>query len=562
MIYSIDQLHAASSPFHGNALDPLDWASRLPDLSVFGFAADPAFTADLWDGQQVAQLAMRNVASALRMAAGRVAITQGWSGAQIPAVVGMFRDSLDTLSAGLDLASKVLGSKAFTEALDQLGWIPYVGWVLELIASVVELVVSIVQAVGNRREAEARKLLAGVGTLPLAQWNQGADEVLTRAMMMRLEGYDAQWIVSPRHPATKASDFLAKPVELRPGDDRWAAWVLYTGGAPGPGEGSEGLGFVPGSRNLHGAMELRTRGAGNLRDLGAFYPTARMAAVQWWEMIVAGGPAMFSVDAKAARQAWADYLHAAVAFGDEVLSGWSTSITATTLGAKSHTCVAELYGVGECRKGKRGKLVPTVGDGHRSAYRDYMLELFDPRRFDADKGWSRDNIDWNDTVPGRALANLEERQRAVLRSLACMTVDDTAVKGQPRFRAIGTTTSKGPLWQRWYESVTAVLQGNDWRRVRFDDVPEGALKAELRDRCLAAGIDCNQLGKQIETTLAAGPSSLGDPVPPTPPNPVEVQIGLVTFVGPPVPKKRRRGALTWALAAGVLGGAWAISRRK
>ena len=560
MIFSIDDLHDASSWFGGHGLDPLDWSSRLPDLSVFGFRADPALSADLWDGQQVAQLAMRNVASALRMAAGRVAITQGFGGPQLAAIGDLFRDPLDTLSAGLDLAAKVVGSQTFTAALDQLGWIPYAGWVLEVITSVVDLVVGIVRAVGNRREAEARKLLASIATLPLAQWSQGADEVLTRAMMLRLEEHDAQWIVSPRYPATSGRDFVATPAEVRPGDDRWAAWVVYTGGAPEAGQGSKGLGFVPGSRNLHGAMELRTRGAADLRDLGAFYPTARMAAVQWWEMIVAGGPAMFSVDASEARRAWADYVRSAVEFGDSVLGGWSTSITATTMGATSHLCVPSLYGVGQCRKGKNGKLVPIVGDGHRSAYRDYVFELFDPRRFDADAPWDRENIDWNDTVPGRALANLEERQRAVLQSLACMTVDDSEVDGKPRFRAIGTATRKGPLWQRWYDSVVAVLQGNDWRRVRFEDVPEGALKAELRDRCMAAGINCSNLGKQIETSLVA-PSTLGNPVPPTPPNPIEVEIGHFTFATA-TPKKRRRGAMTWALAAGVLGGLWAFSRRK
>jgi hypothetical protein len=85
-----------------------------------------------------------------------------------------------------------------------------------------------------------------------------------------------------------------------------------------------------------------------------------------------------------------------------------------------------------------------------------------------------------------------------------MTVDDSVVDGQARFRAIGTATSKRPLWQRWYDSVVAILQSNDRRRVRFDDVPEGALEAELRDRC---------------------------------------------------------SAMTWALAAGVPGGAWALARK-
>ena len=562
MIFSLDQLRDPDSVFHGNAGDPLEWTSRLPDLSVFGFGADPALAADLWNGQQVAQLAMRNVASAIRLASGRVAITQGFSIRQLPALSGLFMDSLDTLYSGIDLASKLLGTEVFIEALDSLGWIPIVGWVLEIVVSVVELVIDLTQTIGDLREAKARDALARVATIPLAQWSQGADEVLTRTMMMRLGEHDAQWIVSPRYPATAANDFRAKAEVVNPGDQRWAGWVVYTGGGPGVlGEGSPGLGFVPGTRNLHGAMEMRTRGARDMRDLGAFYPTARMAAVQWWEMIVAGGPAMFSIDASAARQAWADYLRSAVDFGHDVLSGWSTSITATGLDATTHTCVPELYGIGECRKVRRNKLVPIVGTGHRSVYLDYLLTLFEPRRHDPDRGWDRDNIDWDDTVPGRALANLEQRQQAVLQSLACMNVDDSAVDGQPRFRAIGTATNKGPLWQRWYDSVVAVFQTGDWRRVRFEDVPEGALKQELRDRCLAEGIDCDQLGRQHETAFAA-PSSLGDPVPPTPPNPIEVEIESMSFVPPKSGSTKRRRPIAWLLAAGVLGGLWAATRKK
>lgn len=562
MIFSTDQLYDASSVFHGRGGDPLDWTSRLPDLSVFGFKADPALMGDLFGGEQVAQLAMRNVASALRLTAGRVAITQGFSSMQLPLLANLFGDPLEILTKGLDIAKEVLGSKAFSQAIDQIGWIPIVGWIIEILASVVELVIKIVANVRDKNLVEARRALAKIGTIPLAQWSQGADEVLARTMMMRLDDYDAQWIVSPRYPARSGSDFKAKPQEVNPGDDRWAGWLVYTGSLGAGAEGSSGLGFVPGTRNLHGAMELHTRGGRDLRDLGSFYPTARLAAVQWWEMIVAGGPAMFSIDARAARAAWADYLRSAVEFGDHVLDGWSMSINAAEFGATHETCVTELYGVGECRKAKRGQLVPIPGTGHRSAYLEYLFRLFEPRRRDTGKGWDRDNIDWEDTIPGRALENLQQRQRTVLQSLACMTVDDSVIDGQPRFRAIGTPTSKGPLWQRWYESVVTVFQSGDWRRVRFDDVPEGALKQELRERCASAGVECSQLGKQHATTLAPGPSSLGDPVPPTPPNPIEVMTAVFTLPEPKSPKKRRRiSASTLALAAGVLGGAWVLSKK-
>ena len=565
MIFSLDQLEAHDSVFHGRGGNPLDWSSTLPDLSVFGFSADPALGADLWSGGLVAQLAMRNVASALRLAVGRVAITQGFAAKQLPALSGLFGDSLETLYGGVDVAARILGSDGFSLALDALGWIPVAGWILDLVVSVVELVVDLVEAVGDLRERKAREALARVATVPLAQWSRGADEVLARTMMLRLGEHDAQWVVSPRYPATSAADLSATPQVVSPGDDRWAGWVVHSGGLGPGGEGSPGLGFVPGSRNLHGAMELRTRGARDLRDLGQFYPTARLAAVQWWEMVVAGGPSMFSVDASAASADWEDYVRSAVEFGDNKLSGWSTSKTATSFEATQHLCIPELYGVDQCRKSRRNALVPMLGTGHRSAYLEYLFALFDPQRRDPERGWDRDNIDWADTVPGRALANLEERQDAALQSLACMTVDDSEVDGRPRFRAIGTATRQGPLWQRWYESVSAVFQTGEWRNVKFDDIPEGALKAEVRERCAATGIDCTTLGKQHETSFAPAPSSLGDPVPPTPPNPIEVQLGTLT-AGPSPPTKhphqRKRSVGALPLAAGVLGGLVALTNNR
>lgn len=558
-IFSLDELHSQNSVFQGRAIDPLDWSSRLPDLSVFNFGADPALLEDLWDGQQVAQLAMRNVSSALRLAVGRVAITQGFASEQLPALNGLFADPLEALSKGLDIAKAILGSKVFTTALDQLGWIPVAGWIIEVVAGVVDLVVTIVEHVRNKRLEEARRELAQIRTLPIAKWSQGADETLTRTMMMRLDGYDAQWVVSPRYPAASGADFRATQQRVNPEDAYHAGWLVHTGTNDAEPVGSQGLGFLPGSRNLHGAMELRTRGSRDFRDLGGYFPTARLAAVQWWEMMVAGGPAMFSVDAGMARKSWSDYIWSAIEFGEDILSGWSASITAAQMGTAKHRCVPELYGIGDCRKSKTNKLVPIVGTGHRSVYLDYMFNLFDPRRHDPDQGWDRGNIDWDDTVPGRALKNLEERQDAVLQSLACMTVDDSDVDGMPRFRAIGTPTSKGPMWDRWYESVVAVFQSGDWRRVRFEDVPEGSLKNELRDRCIAEGIDCRKLGRQFETHLAA-PSSLGDPVPPTPPNPVEVQIGSLV-IPDDEPRRRRRNPMAVALAAGAIGGLWLLAQR-
>ena len=552
VIYDVDALTSPTSIFRGRGGDPLDWSSRLPDLSVFGMAADPALAADLWGGRQVGQLAIRNVASAFRIAVGRVALRHGFTRPQLPALSGLYRDSMEQLYSGLDIARSVLGSEAFSMAIDALGWIPVAGWIVEAIASVVQLVTGIVDAMGDRREDRARAELARIARLPLAQWSRGADEVLARSMMLQLEANDAQWIVSPRYPATAASDFKAMPQVVQPGDEQWAGWSVYTGGL-GPGsEASPGLGFIPGTRNLHGAVELRTRGARDLRDLGEFYPTARLAAVQWWEMIVAGGPAMFSVNAEKARTAWADYLRSALTFGDNILSGWSMSKTAAKLGATSHKCRSGDYGAGECRKSKRGKTVPIVGTGHRSAYRSYLLNLFSPRRLDEGRGWEFENIDWDDTIPGRALANLQERQDATLRSLQCMTVDDSEIDGKPRFPAIGTRSRKGPLWSRWFESVKAVFATDDWRNVAFDDVPEGDLKRELRERCTAAGVACASLGQRHEAAFASKPSSLGDPVPPSPPEPTEFR-----FVFRPPRKTQPRttskiGVGTAVLAAGVL----------
>ncbi|MCA9713033.1 MAG: hypothetical protein KDK70_44830, partial [Myxococcales bacterium] len=171
---------------------------------------------DLWGGEQVSRLAMRNVASALRLAIGRVAITQGFASEQFPALHGMFADPLEVLSKGLSLAEEILGSRAFSNAVDQIGWIPIVGWIIELVASVVELVVKIISSVRDKRLEDARKELAQIATLPIANWSRGADEVLTRSMMLRLDDCDAQWIVLPRYPATSKEDFRATPQRVNP----------------------------------------------------------------------------------------------------------------------------------------------------------------------------------------------------------------------------------------------------------------------------------------------------------------------------------------------------------
>jgi len=559
MIYTVGDLYDSASPFGGNGIDPLDWRTRLPDLSVFNFGADPGLLADLWNGQ-VDQLAFRNVASALRVSLGRVAITQGFTLPQMGGVRSIFSDPLELLAVGLDTARDVLGTKAFSKAVDAIGWIPIVGWVIEIISGVVDLVISIVAKVRDKKLEEARRVLAELGGVPIGQWTPGADEALTRTMMLKIGEYDSQYLVSPRYPARSKADFRARRSLVNPEDKYAAGWLVYTD-SPDV-EGSRGLGFVPGTRHLHAGMELRTRGARDFRDLGNYFPTARLSAVQWWEMMLAGGPAMFSVDADLASAAWADYLRSSFDFAYEVLDGWSMSTTATEMGATMEYCVPSLYGVGQCKESKAGDLVAIQGDGHRSVYLEYLFDLFDPRRKDLGKGWERSNIDWNDTIPGRALQNLKERQHATLQSLACMTVDDSDVGGKPRFRAIGTRQKKGPLWSRWEQSVQAVFQGGDWRRVRFDDVPEGRLKNELRERCEGEGIDCRDLGKQHETHFAS-PSVLGDPVPPTPPTPHEVRRSPKHLTGRfkrgkvedrPTHRARRRDPTVIALALGALGG--------
>lgn len=176
--------------------------------------------------------------------------------------------------------------------------------------------------------------------------------------------------------------------------------------------------------------------------------------------------------------------------------------------------------------------------------------------------WTTDNIDWSTIATSRALDNLEERQQAKLQSIECMYVDDSRDErtGQPRYRAIGTESSKGPMWNRWFDSVKSVFESGDWRRVRFKDVPEGRLKQELRQWCASHSVDCDTLGTP-GGFIAAGPSSLGDPVPPSPPDPREVQLGAYAFAAPKKRGKRRAGGASTAASLALLGGgAWALTK--
>ncbi len=577
-IWTLNELDDSGGVFKGRAGDPFEWSSKLPEENVFGrFATDPAFRDDLlgsvphlaeggWTSPNlVGRLAMYNVASALRINIGRIATTLGFLSTQIPAVRSTYYEPLEAVARAVDLAKKVVNSKQFQNALNALGFIPIVGWIIKILARVAETVIRIVDAVRDKREAKARRALAKVASIPLAQYMQGADEVLTKAMMLRIADFDAQWVVEPRYPAASGSDFVALQEEVDPGDDLWAGWLVYTErNAVGldPQSAGAGLGYVPGTRNLHASIELRTGYGGSVRDLGEFYPTVRMAAVQFWEMLVNDGPAMFGVDTERAKAKWEDYAASAHEFGSEILGGWSMSRTALEMGATQHLCVPEIYGIGDCKGSKRGKLVGIPGNGHRSAWLSYMRELFDPREVHNEgQPWTTDNIDWSSIATTRALDNLKERQISKLQSIECMYVDDGLDErtGLPRYRAIGTQSSKGPLWNRWYQSVKSVFESGDWKRVRFRDVPEGRLKQELREWCAGQSVDCDSLGT-VGGFQIAGPSSLGDPVPPDPPDPREVSFGDFE-VAPP--KKRKRKSSPAEAAAGLAllgGGAWALSK--
>lgn len=486
----------------GNSSDLYDWSSKLPAMSVYTrLVSDPALRTNImgggsWMNQEdpqtgaliatapqmfVAELGMYSLASGLRNTVANISITLGYLQNSIHIVQGLFHDPIQTVATALNVASDILNSDAFNAAINSIGWIPIVGWIIKILVEVAKIVTSIIGVIADKKQAAALEALAARTTVPQAEWSADADSIMAQYLQRQALGHNLQWMLYPRYPAQTADDFTGTPINVD-NDAMGEGFLVYSKDFINPSlDMPVGMGFVPGTRNLHGAMELRQPGNANIADIGNFYPTAQAMAANIWEQMLKGHPMALSVDTDAAIEAWASYAYAALDFamptgsgGSGILArGWSGSPTAS-FGASQHKCVDGMH---DCsgHEIRFAKMKDIPGDGHTDALVSYYQTLFEWKRKNNSGDWGLGNLDPYTIRPTIALRELRSQQESILNSLQCMYVDDAAVPSGiasvARFAGIGTASNPGPLHSLWQQNVQKVFDSGGWEHVRWSDVP-------------------------------------------------------------------------------------------
>lgn len=583
---------------------PLPFQSLLPSLELHGLAmSDPQILSGSEHGfvdrsgatgmeQYVAMLGFESVVEGVRSAIAQVGATVGYLKKAVSTLDKIYTGSLAEIGGALDIVDGVLlGNLLFEVGMDLIAWVPFVGWAIQIVTQVAKIVQGIIRFLDGKREEEAIRALSEVATIPHAKWSKDADSQGAQQIISAAAGYNVEWIVRPRYlaPNGLASDVTGTHVEKHGSDDRWSAWLLLTGRSPSnPYVG--GLGFLPGTRNLHGSMELSTRGPGGswILDIGDFYPTAKQMATSLWEQMVKGHPLAMGVNTDRVADEWAAYLHAILDFalptdqgGSGIMPrGWSLSETAYEVGDTTNVC--RYHGQRGCsaRDVNQTKTKDIPGTGHSSAFVAYFKALFD---YKSPTGvWSLPNIDVHDTRPGLALRQLKQVQESMLQSMECMYFDDSRVPMAggvtgARFAAIGTPGNPGPMFDMWERNVQSVFDSGDWRNVRWEDVPvhpPGGDRNRVRENLELATM--NQYGKTAEEFFESrgmrlevnGGGSSGLPPsaipPPAPAAPVEVAtisyVDLVDANGTKRKKKAKSSAVGAAVVLALGVGALALKK--
>ncbi len=551
MIYPSEYTADVSGIFNGWGLQASDidaWGVTLPDLDTRKFFTltgyDSFLGTDLGadavsGGRNIIEFSGRSsVFKGLRNVMVQVSTTVGYFQTARPSIKKIFNPLIGDLV-------KALGSAfdAFEIGVNAVGWIPVVGWIIKLIFAIAKAIVNIVRSVRkaqDNRNQSALNELARKAAIPTAFLATGADEVLGRLLQHKISGHDLEWMMLPQFAATSPSDFRASRQRVDNSSPCIDSYLITTGK-------NLGLGFMPGSMNLHGAMELDTRGGGIVRDVGDYFPVTQGIATALWSQVLQGeGGITFAVDSERVSRAWVDYVQSAMEFADDKLKrGWSmiagdlndSDIVDSTQYKCTDPCT---WGVVGCSRGKdKGKWRSIPGGGHYSSYVSYFDAVFDWRRIDTGKPHTLDNIDWDSIGPARSLTNLRERQAAMISSLKCMYLDDGNNElGSPRFRALRRGSSLHKLWER---NVQAVFESGEWQNVDLRDVIPGSDTWSLiQQYTLDMGVPVARFFNmskppdqgQGRRTGAVDETVLGDPTPPVPPDAVDMQgEGLLGLAG-------------------------------
>lgn len=569
MIFSFDKNDKGFDSIFNNKLDSdTQWSSSIPNPVIFdAINFDPALAKDLYGRgsnglSYLGSLYLQNNITSVRNTIGAVASTLGYLTTEFPNITKIFTGKASEITLTISTINNI--SKMgidYQTGLNAIGAIPVVGWIIGIIVKVAELVVNIVKAIQNNNESDATQKLIGQFSIPIAQFNKDADEGLTRICMNSIRQGDMNYLFSPRYKYEDFEDFC---VSREKNENDPEPYNLLTRAFNITSKKGDGIGFIPGTIDIFSAIRLITSkpgfGSGSTRNIGEFYPTVRNLCVSIYEMIQKPSPALFSITPSKLATDWEDTIYNMLVYSElSLIKGWSGFQTGI-IDSDKFLCAKPVYGQLDCKKSKADKniTIPKTTDpfGHFNSFRDDIFDKFFAGKF-KEKKLINDikqltnpvkNIDMKQSTPSLALKNIKETQYAVINSLNCCYVDDQ------RFAAI-KKDGDPVLNKKWLTNVSAVLNSNEWKKLRFLDIPDGEFKTEVFNKAKKAGFkDFDNRKGTIENkigSIKAGPSILGDPEPPKPFQIVQVSNNL-QFKKPTTSKSEN--SLITMMAAAAVGG--------
>jgi len=626
-IFFSEARYGAENQF-GVDLDPLEWKSVLPGLSFTeALTVDPslqqsyAFGFDQLDalGRQIEQvegnvnladsvirdfvanqrselasmlnqMAAHDIVTALRGVIGQVAVTVGYAKTTLDASVRhVFSEPLQGVMLGLSIANSVIESELFQAAIDNITWIPVVGWIIQLLLGILTLIAKIGDQVRRKRMKRMSVELAKRFHLPLLDsdpdMQRATNEAMTRRVMSMVKEYRLEKVFQPPYliPGGSWEAFDAVAARSEGGAqytdeygntaDLTQAWYLF-------GRAGGGAGFVPGGSQMIRTLEFYTSACGAMPgNTGAYMSTATGMAGYLWQLVLQNGPAMYTVPTEQIRSQWDDYTHGLLEYADACVRKGFTCTEAGYPCSDWEWCGDWNYGAKNCnRASQKGKKV-RIPAGFPSHFEE--LAVWVGREFwgrgadknnypyevrDTSKPWSPDHFHFSNTVYAMALKNLRERQLSILGDYTALLVTPATSFEEPN--GVSVTRDRGmfpalaldrELQDKWEDTVTRIVADPKLlAHVDYREIPEYRWKGQSLRETVRHKQSQTQ-GYLAVPGGAAPPPVPGGPSEFPPPGPPNVSgLGLTSEVVKRVeakPAAAKRVPLAtrvlWSAAAGM-----------
>lgn len=501
------------SIFEGTDFNILGWQSSIvpPEVLTTSQFDDKLYSelngmigGSINDGLSfLANTYLYNTVSAIRITMGQIASTVGFLQSDFNNINNVFKEQSDDIEIVFKVANAILESEFFQKGMDAVGAIPVVGWIIKIVVKVAESIYKIIDQVIKKKIKKTEDLLKAQEWIPLANFDEETDEVLAKLLMARVKNYDIEYLFSPRNFYQKFEDFDVRREKLTdPYGKPYESTSFFNIVSKNLGDRNDfGLGFIPGTTMMDGAMRFPTKACAGVLNSGDFFPTSRNLANSMYQIVQKPGPAMYTVRADKLINRWETSIDTLLRYAEKSIKlGWTCSPTGE-IGTNNFICSKDTVGLGykDCsKKIQIGNIAKLTSDGHYSAFKQYIADLyFDGALKTKTLGkWDPDNIDIAKSTPTQALKILQERQKATLNSLTCLYVGDYIKQkignSIPLFPTIYNNSDFKKLWQN---NVNALLSTKDeWKRVVFWDIPDGDVKNAIYEKAVKAKLNPNKPG--------------------------------------------------------------------